>query len=855
MAARKTTTKKSTKSAPKGKRAAQPQPEELGPILSRPVWGAIWGIVGLLCLLSILPIDGVLLKWLHRGIGALIGKGAYVMPFALIGIAVLLFARPKGPVRLRGTCIALMPLLIGSIIHAFSCANEYDLSMSTLSGLLSTGMEGSSGGLLGGGLYILLEWALSSIGALLILLVLFIVTLLVACRITPQALYDMVRPPEYEYEDEEERERYEAPVQLPNIHEAAAAHAQRREERRAHRKSDFDIPIDADPPGEDKPGEELIDPNKHHGKVIAPDEYLRSLRDNVKKKAGSIMDLVENKQPEEEPAHVSEPEPEHEAASAPASKPKKTENISEIEQAAMNEQIDESQKAPAPVYDYPPIDLLTQGKHASVAGAETELRESSACLLDTLDSFNIEAQIIGIVRGPSVTRFELTIPRGIKISRITALADDIALSLGAANVRIAPIPDKVAVGIEVPNKTVNTVFIRECIGSPAFANAKSRLSFAVGKDITGKPVIGDIAKMPHMLIAGTTGSGKSVCINSMLISLLYKSTPEEVRLIMVDPKMVELGNYNGIPHLLIPVVTDPKKAAGALNWAVGEMERRYKLFADHQVRNLVGYNDLMRSEKAKAEQTEDGHPEQYQVLPQIVIVIDELADLMMVPAKEVENSICRIAQKARAAGMHLVVATQRPSADVITGIMKANIPSRIAFAVASQIESRIILDTTGAEKLIGKGDMLYAPLGEGKPTRVQGCFISNEEIEAVIARIKETSTAEYSEEILEHIEQQAEQVGNNKGGGSSGTNDLGDDEDELIEEAIEVIMDCRQASTSMLQRRLKLGYSRAARIIDQIEDRGIIGPSEGSKPRQILISREDWQEMKLRRTMPLDKQQ
>lgn len=855
MAARKTTTKKSTKSAPKGKRAAQPQPEELGPILSRPVWGAIWGIVGLLCLLSILPIDGVLLKWLHRGIGALIGKGAYVMPFALIGIAVLLFARPKGPVRLRGTCIALMPLLIGSIIHAFSCANEYDLSMSTLSGLLSTGMEGSSGGLLGGGLYILLEWALSSIGALLILLVLFIVTLLVACRITPQALYDMIRPPEYEYEDEEERERYEAPVQLPNIHEAAAAHAQRREERRAHRKSDFDIPIDTDPPGEDKPGEELIDPNKRHGKAIAPDEYLRSLRDNVKKKAGSIMDLVENKQAEEEPAHVSEPEPEHEAAPASASKPKKTENISETEQEAMNIAIDESQKAPMPVYDYPPIDLLTQGKHASVAGAETELRESSACLLDTLDSFNIEAQIIGIVRGPSVTRFELTIPRGIKISRITALSDDIALSLGAANVRIAPIPDKVAVGIEVPNKTVNTVFIRECIGSPAFANAKSRLSFAVGKDITGKPVIGDIAKMPHMLIAGTTGSGKSVCINSMLISLLYKSTPEEVRLIMVDPKMVELGNYNGIPHLLIPVVTDPKKAAGALNWAVGEMERRYKLFADHQVRNLVGYNDLMRSEKAKAEQTEDGHPEQYQVLPQIVIVIDELADLMMVAAKEVENSICRIAQKARAAGMHLVVATQRPSADVITGIMKANIPSRIAFAVASQIESRIILDTTGAEKLIGKGDMLYAPLGEGKPTRVQGCFISNEEIEAVIARIKETSTAEYSEEILEHIEQQAEQVGNNKGGGSSGTSDLGDDEDELIEEAIEVIMDCRQASTSMLQRRLKLGYSRAARIIDQIEDRGIIGPSEGSKPRQILISREDWQEMKLRRTMPLDKQQ
>ena len=831
MAARKTTTKKSTKSAPKGKRAAQPQPEELGPILSRPVWGAIWGIVGLLCLLSILPIDGVLLKWLHRGIGALIGKGAYVMPFALIGIAVLLFARPKGPVRLRGTCIALMPLLIGSIIHAFSCANEYDLSMSTLSGLLSTGMEGSSGGLLGGGLYILLEWALSSIGALLILLVLFIVTLLVACRITPQALYDMVRPPEYEYEDEEERERYEAPVQLPNIHEAAAAHAQRREERRAHRKSDFDIPIDADPPGEDKPGEELIDPNKHHGKVIAPDEYLRSLRDNVKKKAGSIMDLVENKQPEEEPAHVSESEPEHEAAPAPASKSKKTENISEIEQAAMNEQIDESQKAPAPVYDYPPIDLLTQGKHASVAGAETELRESSACLLDTLDSFNIEAQIIGIVRGPSVTRFELTIPRGIKISRITALADDIALSLGAANVRIAPIPDKVAVGIEVPNKTVNTVFIRECIGSPAFANAKSRLSFAVGKDITGKPVIGDIAKMPHMLIAGTTGSGKSVCINSMLISLLYKSTPEEVRLIMVDPKMVELGNYNGIPHLLMPVVTEPRKAAGALGASVAEMERRYKLFAENNVREIKAYNKL-------AAQTGMEH------LPYIAIVIDELADLMMVAGKEVEDYICRIAQKARAAGIHLIVATQRPSVDVITGLIKANIPSRIAFAVSSQIDSRTILDSGGAEKLLGNGDMLFLPVGASKPVRVQGTFVTDEEIGAVLSFIKSTSTAQYDEEMIAEMERRAvAEKGSKKGGDDDG--DGGGALDAMFEQAVECVIEAGQASTSLLQRRCKLGYARAARIMDQMEQEKIIGPYEGAKPRAVLVTKAQWEERKL----------
>ena len=829
MAAKKTTTKK-TSSRGKSTARRAPEPE---PILSRATWGAVWGVLGLLCLLAILPIDGVLLEWLHRGIGALIGKGSYVLPFALLALAGLLFARQKGPVRLRGVSIALLPVFFGSIVHAFTCANEYDFSMETLFDLLQTGTAGKSGGLLAGGLYIVLEWALSSIGALLVLLLLTVAAILVACRITPQALFEMLRPPEYEYEDEEERERYEAPPKLPNVHEAVSAHAQRREERRAaRRKADIDIPLDTEPPGEDKPGADPNAPVRHTrgGKPMAPDEYLRSLKEETTGEQVSILDLVENRE-EEPPAE-------------PAAKPEKAEKISQSEQAELSEQMDESQKAPAPVYDYPPIELLGKGKHASVAGAEAELKENSECLIDTLESFNIDAQIIGIVRGPSVTRFELTIPRGIKISRITALADDIALSLGAANVRIAPIPDKIAVGIEVPNKTVNTVYIRECISSPAFTNARSRLSFAVGKDITGKPVIGDIAKMPHMLIAGTTGSGKSVCINSMLISLLYKSTPEEVRLIMVDPKMVELGNYNGIPHLLIPVVTDPKKAAGALNWAVGEMERRYKLFADHQVRNLTGYNDLMRAERAKAEQEESAAPEQYQVLPQIVIVIDELADLMMVAAKEVETSICRIAQKARAAGMHLVVATQRPSADVITGIMKANIPSRIAFAVASQIESRIILDTTGAEKLIGKGDMLYAPLGEGKPTRVQGCFISSDEIEAVIAHIKQTSTAEYNEEILEHIERQAEQV-DGKGGGASG--DPGEDEDEMIEEAIDVIMDCHQASTSMLQRRLKLGYSRAARIIDQIEERGIIGPFEGSKPRQILITKDEWQEMKLRR--------
>ena len=513
------------------------------------------------------------------------------------------------------------------------------------------------------------------------------------------------------------------------------------------------------------------------------------------------------------------------------------------EQAAATAPAEEAEPVDTYQYQYPPIELFEKSKEESDPNAEDELKANAQKLVDTLESFGVRTRVLDISRGPSVTRYEVQPMAGVKISRITSLADDIALNLAVADVRMeAPIPGKPAVGIEVPNHKRSAVSIRSVFESQSFLRMTSPLGIALGKDIAGVAQVADLCKMPHLLIAGSTGSGKSVCVNSIIMSLVFRSSPEDVKLLLIDPKVVELAEYNGIPHLLMPVVTEPRKAAGALGSAVQEMERRYRMFAENNVRDIKSFNKLA-VERPDLEK-----------MPYIAIVIDELADLMMVAAKEVENSICRIAQKARAAGMHLVVATQRPSADVITGIMKANIPSRIAFAVASQIESRIILDTTGAEKLIGKGDMLYAPLGEGKPTRVQGCFISNEEIEAVIARIKETSTAEYSEEILEHIEQQAEQVGNNKGG-SSGTNDPGDDEDELIEEAIEVIMDCRQASTSMLQRRLKLGYSRAARIIDQIEDRGIIGPSEGSKPRQILISREDWQEMKLRRTMPLDEQQ
>ena len=487
-------------------------------------------------------------------------------------------------------------------------------------------------------------------------------------------------------------------------------------------------------------------------------------------------------------------------------------------------------------YEYPPLSLLNQSAGGIGGDVLAELDANKRRLSDTIHSFGIDASIVNVTRGPSVTRYELELDQGVRLNKLTNLADDIALALGASGVRIAPIPDQISmVGIEVPNKLVSPVNIYEVLSSKNFQDSASKVSFAVGKDIGGNCIVGNIAKLPHLLIDGNTGSGKSVCTNSLIISLLYKATPEEVRLIMVDPKMVELGIYNGIPHLLIPVVTDPKKAAGALQWAVTEMMKRYRTFAEVGVRDLASYNK-------KAAQTEG-----MEKMPQIVVIIDELADLMLVAAKEVEESICRVAQMGRASGMHLVIATQRPSADVITGLMKANIPSRIAFAVASAMESRIILDTMGAEKLVGRGDMLFFPLGMGKPTRVQGCFISDQEVASVVEFVKRGSTAQYDDQVLSEIEQHAaEKDKSAKGVGGSAPEEVDSEYDELIDAAAEVVIETGQASVSMLQRRLKLGYARAARLVDQLEEKGIVGPFEGSKPRQLLITKEQWQEMKLR---------
>lgn len=529
--------------------------------------------------------------------------------------------------------------------------------------------------------------------------------------------------------------------------------------------------------------------------------------------------------PTAEPADDQTPPWDEPTASADSADTAKAEPLTEEENDALSQELEDAfEKIP---YTFPDFDLLNKKSAALSADSREELRETAAKLIATLKSFNVDAELLHVSKGPTVTRYELKPAAGVKVSKIVGLADDIALRLAATGVRIeAPIPNKEAIGIEIPNKTVATVSIREVLDSDEFKSFSSKLAFALGKDIAGKNVVVDLAKMPHILIAGATGSGKSVCINTLIASIIYKADPNEVKLLMIDPKVVELNVYNGIPHLMIPVVTDPRRASGALYWAVQEMTRRYAVFAEYNVRNLEGYNNAIL--ESGSENT----------MPHVVIIIDELADLMMVAPGEVEDSICRLAQLARAAGIHLVIATQRPSVDVITGIIKANIPSRIAFAVSSQVDSRTILDSSGAEKLLGRGDMLFSPVGASKPKRLQGAFISDKEIERIVEFIKSGSVARYDEDVLEKIE-------NGKTVNISGNDNDPGDNDELLPRAIEIAVDTGKISASYLQRRLKIGFSRAARIVDQMEERGWIGPPDGSKPREVLLSKEDYMEMSM----------
>ncbi len=849
--------KRSAPSKNNTKTQKQPTP------MRREIGGAVCFFLAVLGIISYFRPDAIFITFYRDLLRGLFGAGYYWMPPLLLLASFALVFHHGRPITARVVCSLLTAVFIGAFWHLIVCDLEYAWGFHMLAELYQAGMAGEAGGMISGLAAEGLSSILSGVGAGIVFFVAAVLSLLRGLNMTVFSIIRAIqeRPrPVYELDTEEKLPQDPAKKIVNHV---VQKQIYRRERKQI---AAYDLPVD-DPPSlaeepapakkstrqmPKSPAEYVADQKnaepvvESQGQFSVPEE--KSIPTKVKPQRRTEK-LFEKPAPAAQTqehgssmidevdaflADIQTPPPSPEAVAAAEKAMQNVDKVSskDAKQAAIDVALEiGSSEQPVELYHYPPTSLLLTDNGHTVDGTD-EMRMNVERLNKTLQNFSIDAHIINVIRGPSVTRYEVELDAGVKLSKLTNLADDIALNLGAAGVRIAAIPDKISiVGIEVPNKQVSTVYIRDVLESKSFQNHKSSICFCVGKDIGGNCIVGDIAKLPHMLIAGTTGSGKSVCTNSLIISLLYKSTPEEVRLIMVDPKMVELGVYNGIPHLLIPVVTDPKKAAGALQWAVTEMMRRYKTLADAKVRDIDEYNKKIAQ----------GDPALR--LPRIVVVIDELADLMLVAAKEVEESICRVAQMGRASGMHLIIATQRPSADVITGLMKANIPSRIAFAVASSLESRIILDAPGAEKLVGKGDMLYAPLGNGKPQRVQGCFITDGEVQSVVDFIKSGSEASYSEEVMEQINRQSEQTGKGSGAAAAAADSSADEHDEMLSAAVEVILETKQASVSMLQRRLKLGYARAARIVDEMEQMGIVGPFEGSKPRQLLITREEWQQM------------
>ena len=863
----KKTTKKTSGKSGSRTTAKKPQPRPI----RREVGGVVCLVLALCVFVSYFGISAIFIDWLAVLIKGLLGYGYWLFGPALVLAGCILLFHHGRPVTLRVTSALLLPVLLGTLCHMLLVKEAYASSIGIIPAMWKDGVALKCGGVISGTLGQGSVAVFSKIASIIIFTVLFVVLLMVALRLTVGALIEKHRErPKYEEEPEPEKPVREAKRPQETVAAIPAESA----------RSRIDIPVDdpvnAPAPKPEKTGftsffRHKSDKQKTPAQVVAQSGTAEPVVSVMEEgnpfanarvhpspapapvpigqqppaKAIPTMEPVVVSTPAEQPENAPVPAAVNTPAqgTAPAAAPAVQEPLTKkaaaqavaAETAAVTAEIAENMAGSEAEYRYPPVSLLHENGGENHMAAGAELRNNSRRLAETLASFGVDAKAGDVIHGPSVTRYEFTLDQGVKLSKITNLQDDIALALGASGVRIAAVPNKISVvGIEVPNKTVTPVLIRDVIESRDFMEHPSKTAFALGRDIGGRNIIGNIEKLPHVLIAGTTGSGKSVCTNSLIISLLYKSTPDEVRFIMVDPKMVELAPYNGIPHLLIPVVTDPKKAAGALQWAVFEMMKRYKTFSENGVKKLEEFNKLAAVR------------ENLEKLPSVVVVIDELADLMLVAAKEVEESICRVAQMGRAAGVHLVIATQRPSADVITGLMKANIPSRIAFAVASSLESRIILDTTGAEKLVGKGDMLYAPLGEGKPTRVQGCFISPEEIEDVVSYVKETGEANYSQEVIAQIEQSVQEKENKGSKGASAAADTeSSGEDELLPAAVDVVLETGQASVSMLQRRLKLGYSRAARLVDQMEERGIVGPFEGSKPRQLLITRAQWDEMQM----------
>ncbi len=757
----------------------------------------LFGTAILLFCLAIIPGEN-LWTWIHNLLLGLFSFSAYIIPAVLAFVAVLLaLEKGQGSVATRVWQSAVFVVMLNSVVFTFTKAVTDDTGAVVLRFFPAIGQSFTEGCLYKGGgvLGALFGWPFERLfgdtGAKIILILLAVVFFMLVTGTTIMSVVKAVRKP--------------VEMTRDTIETAITATAQRRQNARDKEK-DIDIDIGDGYAGDTRRRRKKAEPVEDA--VIPPVEPDPISEDKLKalQEANAALDA------ESSPAETTSAQP---ATTA---------------EIKAEEEDDEEET----VYRYPPLTLLDAAGSDALRPNTADQRANGELLVSTLRDFGISTRLSDVTCGPAVTRYELEPSPGVKISRITGLADDIALRLATTGVRIeAPIPNKAAVGIEVPNKARHTVKLRSLLDSTAYRNAKSRLTVALGQDIEGCPVLTDLSKMPHLLIAGTTGSGKSVCTNSMIQSVLFHARPDEVKMILIDPKKVEFGVYNGIPHLLVPVVTDPRKAAGALSWAVNEMLKRYQMFAESKARDINDYNEIARRE------------EKFPPLPLILIVIDELADLMMAAANEVEDSICRLAQMARAAGMHMVIATQRPSVDVITGLIKANIPSRLALTVASAVDSRTILDAGGAEKLLGYGDMLFMPLGQSKPTRVQGCYVTNQEIERVVDFLRTADKPEeYDQTIIDEIDKQAAAAGR-ASSRSEAEGDVGDEEDEAFPQAVEIALEAGQISTSMLQRKLRFGYARAGRLIDQLEQRGIIGPSAGSKPREVLITRQQWIEMSM----------
>ncbi len=784
------TKKKGSKQTPKRQAQKSIQRAEGNRQLHSVIWFAV--AIFLLCVVFIKGQN--IWTFIHNFIFGVFGVTAYFYPF-LLGFIAVMFATDRMGSSIKAKLIegTSVVVLIGAIIDIFTVKDTSLTFFEHLKGAYESGILLKNGGFLGALIGKPIYLAFGKTGAAITLILLVFVLLMILTSTTLMSLFRTMATP------------------VVSVKKHAEDAYSKYAEEQSNKQFNIDIPVDDGP------------------------EERKKTRMQMTPKQRRLVDAYQGKDlpPEKEETEApegSQDKQELDSALNDAKLEAEVINFKEETEVFTNE-VKELDQSTDNGYVFPPLTLLKEPTASSgVIGQDTTV--TAEHLVETLKSFGVETRIVDISRGPTVTRYELQPCAGVKISRITALADDIALNLAAGNVRIeAPIPNKAAVGIEVPNKEKNSVTIREILEAPEFVSAKSKLTVALGKDISGNIITTDISKMPHGLIAGATGSGKSVCTNSIIISLLYKNSPDELKLLLIDPKTVEFEPYNGIPHLLVPVVTDPRKAAGALGWAVTEMEKRYKMLSDRKVRNIEEYN-------AFVETLDDQEVEK---MPYIVIMIDEFADLMQTASKEVEDSIARIAAKARAAGIHLLLATQRPSVDVITGVIKANIPTRIALTTSSQIDSRTIIDSAGAEKLLGRGDMLFSPVGTSKPKSVQGCFVSNEEIKSVVDFIKGDRAANYDDDVMFEIERQAAVEKKQR----TGVSEDGPDEDPMIKEAIRVVVENGLASTSLLQRKLKLGYARAARIIDEMEERGVVGPYEGSKPRKVLITQEQLMEMEL----------